>query len=231
VIAALSRPEARNAIDAETVGELHQLCRELEEKPQVLILTGTGNTFAAGADIRQLRDRRNHDALAGINSGIFDRIAALPMPTIAAVNGAAIGGGAELAYACDLRVASTAAKFGQPEVQLGIMAAAGGAFRLRELVGLGLAREMLYAGRILTADEAERVGLVSRLSAPEDLMETARQLAAKVNTAAPLALRLTKLALAVPREAHPVIDNIAQAVLFETEEKVARMTKFLERAK
>ncbi|GLW06485.1 putative enoyl-CoA hydratase/isomerase [Microtetraspora sp. NBRC 13810] len=219
----------RNAIDAATVAELHEVCADLERRPRVLVLTGSDGVFAAGADIRELRERRRDDALAGINSGLFDRIARLPMPTIAAVDGPALGGGAELAYACDFRLATPRARFGNPETGLGIMAAAGATWRLRELVGEPLAKEILLAGRVLSAEEAHAVRLVNELVPAEELLDAADRWAGRILKNAPLALRLTKLALAAPPGAHPQFDNIAQAVLFETEEKHERMTAFLER--
>lgn len=231
VVATLNRPAARNAIDLALVTELHELCADLEARPRILIVTGAEGFFAAGADIRELVERGRKQALDGINSSVFDRVAALPMPVLAAVDGPAIGGGAELAYACDLRIASTTATFGQPEVKLGILAAAGGAWRLRDLVGLSLAREMLYTGRTLKADEAHAAGLVTQVVEPGQALDAARSLAARMAGAAPLALRLTKLALRAPSAAHPLVDNIAQAVLFETEEKTQRMTAFLERTR
>nr|WP_285774659.1 enoyl-CoA hydratase/isomerase family protein [Microtetraspora sp. NBRC 13810] len=225
----LDRPHVRNAIDAATVAELHEVCADLERRPRVLVLTGSDGVFAAGADIRELRERRRDDALAGINSGLFDRIARLPMPTIAAVDGPALGGGAELAYACDFRLATPRARFGNPETGLGIMAAAGATWRLRELVGEPLAKEILLAGRVLSAEEAHAVRLVNELVPAEELLDAADRWAGRILKNAPLALRLTKLALAAPPGAHPQFDNIAQAVLFETEEKHERMTAFLER--
>lgn len=229
LVVRLHRPESRNAIDAAMVEELHEICSGLERDPRVLLLTGSGGIFAAGADIRQLRERRREDALAGINSGLFDRVARLPMPTVAAVDGAALGGGAELAYACDFRIASDRARFGNPEPQLGILAAAGACWRLRDLVGEPLAKEVLLGGRILDADEALAAHLVSEVVTPEMLEDAASRLLDRVLRAAPLALRLTKLALRAPAAAHPAFDEVAQAVLFETEEKQVRMTEFLEK--
>ncbi len=225
----LDRPQARNAIDAAMVADLHAVCAELERRPRILVLTGSDGIFAAGADIRELRERRREDALAGINSGLFDRIARLPMPTIAAVDGPALGGGAELAYACDFRLATPRARFGNPEAGLGIMAAAGACWRLRELVGEPLAKEILLAGRVLSAEEALAVRLVNEVVPQDELPAAADRLAARIAKNAPLALRLTKLALAAPPGAHPRFDDVAQAVLFETEEKHERMTAFLER--
>ncbi len=231
VLIRLNRPEVRNAIDQSMVDSLHEACALLEREPRVALLVGSGGTFAAGADIAQLRERRLTDALAGINSGIFDRIHRLPMPTIALLDGYALGGGAELAYACDFRIGTPTVKIGNPEPGLGILAAAGGAWRLRELVGEPLAKEVLLAGRILTGEEAREVRLLNELAAPEDLEAAGHRLADRIARQAPLAVRLSKAAFHAPREAHPLIDNVAQAVLFETQEKQDRMTAFLNRRK
>lgn len=229
LVVRLNRPHVRNAIDAATSAALHDVCAELERDPAVLVVTGTDGVFAAGADIAELRGRGRTEALQGVNSRLFDRIARLPMPTVAAVDGYALGGGAELAYACDLRIASDRARFGNPEVELGIVAGAGACWRLRDLVGEPLAKEVLLAGRVLDAGEALACHLVTQVVAPADLMAAAHALVDRIARGAPLAVRLTKLALAAPRDSHPVVDELAQAVLFETEEKHARMTAFLER--
>ena len=229
LIVTLHRPEVRNAIDAKLVASLHSVCAELEHQPRPMVLTGGTEIFAAGADIAQLRERTRQDALAGINSTIFDRIAALPMPTVAAVAGPAIGGGAELAYACDFRIVTPTTRFANPEAQLGILAAAGACWRLQELVGEPLAKEVLLAGRSIDAQVALARGLANEIVEPQALLATADAWVDRVLTAAPLALRLTKAALRAPRSAHPMIDNIAQAVLFETEEKAIRMDRFLKR--
>lgn len=229
VVVTLDRPEVKNAIDAAMVDSLHAICGDLERDPVPLILTGGTGIFAAGADIAQLRGRTRIDALAGINSGLFDRIARLPMPTVAAVTGPAIGGGAELAYACDFRIGTPAVRIGNPEGQLGILAAAGAAWRLPELIGEPLAKEILLAGRTLDAGEALAVGLLNEVVSADALMQTAHRWVDRILRNAPLALRLTKLALRAPREAHPVFDNVAQAILFETDEKHQRMDAFLAR--
>jgi enoyl-CoA hydratase len=231
VVVTLDRPEVKNAIDAAMVDGLHAVCADLERDPRPMVVTGGTEIFAAGADIGQLRERGRLDALAGINSGLFDRIARLPMPTVAAVAGPAIGGGAELAYACDFRIATPTVRFANPEGQLGILAAAGAAWRLPELVGEPLAKEVLLAGRSISAQDALAVRLVNEVVEPDALLATAHAWVDRILRSAPLATRLTKLALRTPREAHPVFDNVAQAVLFETEEKQARMTAFLDRRK
>lgn len=231
----LDRPAVRNAIDATMVEELHTVCGHLERHPKILILSGTEvngrGVFASGADIAQLRERRRDDALAGINSRIFDRIHKLPMPVIAAIDGYALGGGAELAYAADFRIATPHLTIGQPETNLGIIAAAGGLWRLKELVGEAVALDILLAGRLLGADEALALHLVTELHEPAQLVGAAHALADRIGAQDPLAVRISKRVFAAPREAHPHIDELAQAVLFESEAKFDRMQAFLDRKK
>lgn len=231
----MNRPQVRNAIDATMVAELHEVCAYLEVTPKILILTGCEvdgrGIFASGADIAQLRERRREDALRGVNSQIFDRIHKLPMPVIAAIDGYALGGGAELAYAADFRLGTPSIKMGQPETNLGIIAAAGGLWRLKELVGEPVALEILLAGRILSADEALELHLVTELHEPSALLPAAHALADRIGAQDPLAVRVTKRVFAAPREAHPHIDELAQAILFESQAKFDRMQAFLDRKK
>ena len=229
VIATLNRPEKRNAIDLETIEALHALCAELEAEPRTLILTGTDGVFAAGADIAQLRERRAEDARAAINATAFIRINELPMPVIAAVPGFALGGGAELAYAADIRIASPSLKIGNPETGLGIIAAAGATWRLPEIVGNARAAELLLTGRVLGADEALAWGLISAIHPEEELLAAAHTIADRIAANDPLATQHTKRALRAPRHEHPDIERELQAELFESEEKMRRMTEFLER--
>jgi len=229
VVATLDRPEVRNAIDQTMVDELHALCGELEERPRTLILIGAEGVFASGADIAQLRDRRADDARRGINTRAFQRIRALPMPVIAALDGWALGGGAELAYAADLRIGTPRLRIGNPETGLGIIAAAGATWRLREIVGEARAAELLLTGRLLDADDALAWGLVSSLHEPDALLDAALALAARVAANDPLATRHTKTALRAAPAAHPAIDLALQAELFESPQKHRRMTAFLER--
>lgn len=231
VVLRLTRPEVKNAIDQEMVDRLHEACTLLERTPRVAILAGSDGVFAAGADIAQLRERRREDALRGINSGIFDRIRRLPMPTIALLDGYALGGGAELAYACDFRIGTPRVKIGNPEAGLGILAAAGATWRLRELVGEPLAKELLLTGRILDATEAHAVRLLNEVVEPDELEAAGQRWAGRIARQAPLAVRLAKSVFHAPPEAHPFVDDMAQAVLFETQDKYDRMTAFLERRK
>ncbi|MFE4836010.1 enoyl-CoA hydratase/isomerase family protein [Arthrobacter sp. NPDC056691] len=235
----LHRPEVRNAIDQQMVDELHHVCAYLERTPRILILSGTQADpatgakaiFASGADIAQLRERRRDDALAGINSGIFDRIAKLPMPVIAALDGYVLGGGAELAYAADFRIGTDAVRMGNPETNLGILAAAGATWRLKELVGEPRAKQILLAGKVLTGQECLSSGLITELVGPDELMDAAHALADSIAAQDPLAVRITKSVFHAPREAHPVIDTVAQGMLFESQAKFDRMQAFLDRKK
>lgn len=229
VVATLDRPEKRNAIDQETVDALHALCAELEADPRTLILTGAGGTFAAGADIAQLRDRGADDARRAINAAAFIRVAELPMPVIAALDGYVLGGGAELAYAADLRIGTPSLRMGNPETGLGIMAAAGATWRLPEIVGAARAADLLLTGRILDADDALAWGLVSAIHPSEKLLDAAHTIADRIALNDPLATRHTKRALRAPRSEHPQIEKHLQSELFESPEKTRRMTEFLER--
>lgn len=228
IVVTIDRVEQRNAIDAEMISELHEVCALLEHDPKLLLLTGRGDHFAGGADINQLRVRTRDDALRGINRTLFDRIAALPLPTVAAIRGYALGGGAELSYACDIRICSSSALFGNPEPGLGIMAAAGASYRLPALVGVSVAKQVLLGGRTIDADTALRTGLVMEIA--DDPVAAAHALLNRVVKQAPLALKLTKTIVDAPGH-HSWADDIAQAVLFETEDKQRRMTAFLEKKK
>jgi enoyl-CoA hydratase/carnithine racemase len=229
VVVTLNRPETRNAIDQRMVDELHTICAALEREPRILILTGAGGVFASGADIAELRERRAADAHRGINVGLFARVAALPMPVIAALDGYALGGGAELAYAADFRLGTPRLRIGNPETGLGIIAAAGALWRLPELVGEPLAKEILLAGRVLTGEEALSARLVTELHEPDALLPAAHALADRIAANDPLATQYTKAVFHAGRGEHPRAEQDAQAVLFESPEKQRRMTEFLER--
>ena len=201
----------------------------LEVEKKILVLTGAGGVFASGADIAQLRERTADDARRGINSAVFRRIRDLPMPVIAAVAGYALGGGAELAYAADIRIATPDARFGNPETGLGIIAAAGATWRLPEIVGHARATELLLTGRIIDAATALDWGLVTALHEPGELLAAAHGLADRITANGARATELTKRALIAPREQHPAIELELQAELFDSDEKRARMTAFLDR--
>ena len=229
VIATLDRPEKRNAIDQATIDALHDLCALLERTPRTLIITGTDGVFAAGADIAQLRDRTADDARRAINATAFIRVHDLPMPVIAALDGYALGGGAELAFAADIRIATPSLRIGNPETGLGIIAAAGATWRLPEIVGDARASELLLTGRALDAEEALRWGLVSSLHPADELLAAAHRIVDRIAANDPLATQHTKRALRTPRAGHPAIEVELQAELFESPEKIRRMTDFLEK--
>lgn len=228
----LDRPDVRNAIDLQMVEELHAVCGHLETDPKILILTGSSGApavFASGADIAELRDRRRSEGLRGINAFLFDRIARLPLPVIAAVDGYALGGGAELAFAADFRIGTREMRLGNPEANLGIMAAAGATWRLAELVGESVAKEILLAGRVLDGNECLEVGAITQLVETQNLLQAAHGLADRIAELDLTAVQVTKTVLRMPRAAHPDVDTLAQALLFESEQKYERMDAFLAR--
>ena len=231
VVVRLNRPEARNAINQQMVDELHRVCAELEVEPRILIITGSDGVFASGADIAELRERTSVDARQGINTMLFLRIADLAMPVIAAIDGHALGAGAELAYAADFRIGTPNARIGNPETGLGIIAAAGAMWRLPELVGEPLAKQMLLAGRVLDAEKAAAVGLLTEIVEPDELLAAAHALADEIAAKSVAATIRTKALLRGDRGRHPQADLDAQAVLFDSDEKRDRMTAFLSRKK
>ncbi|MGH9861954.1 MAG: enoyl-CoA hydratase/isomerase family protein [Candidatus Acidiferrales bacterium] len=234
----VNRPEVRNALGKETVGEMHAALRALAAREDVglLIITGAGDkAFVSGADIREVRQRGKREALEAINQELFSAVENFPWPVIAAVNGFALGGGFELALACDLRVAAEEAKFGFPETGLGIIPAAGGTQRLPRYVGWGKAKELIYTGDILDAREAERLGIVNQVAPRAELMAAARALAEKILSRGPLAVRLAKLSLNVAARAGLdvglQVERLAQTILFESKDKLEGTTAFLEKRK
>ncbi len=227
VLLGLNRPAKYNALDEAMVDEIDRALLQIRREPSILVVySTTPGVFAAGADIAELIDRDADAALRSINAGLFDRIEAHRWPTIAAVDGPAFGGGCELALACDLRVASPRARFAQPELGLGILAGAGANWRLPQVVGLPLARRMLYTGEELAADAALAAGLVDAVH-PDGLLDEAIALAQRVASRSWRALELTKLALRAHRPATTSLDIVAQAVLFDSQDKRERMNRFL----
>ena len=233
----VNRPEARNALDTATVDEFHRALDEVRAaRCTVLIVTGAGErAFVSGADIGAIRGRRRDDALASINSRLMSAVEAHEAVTIAAVNGYALGGGCELALACDLRVAAEEAVFGLPEPSLGIIPGAGGTQRLPRIVGLGRAKEMVLAGVRWDARQALAYGLVSQITPRAELMAAARALAERVLALGPLAVRLAKAALnasqQMPLAAGLLYESTAQAITFESRDKQEGTSAFLEKRK
>jgi enoyl-CoA hydratase len=235
----LNRPDVRNALSQEMVDELHTALDALEadDRVRALIVTSAGGkAFMSGADIGELRNRRREDAFKGINANLFSHFERFPRPTVAAIVGWCLGGGCELVSSCDFRIAGESSKYGQPEVGLGIMAAAGGTRRLPALVGLSKARWLLFSGAIIDAAEAERIGLVDRVVPDDEVMAAARELLAPILKQAPEAVRRTKEAIqswahrATEDELRKQADEI-QAELFEHPEKFERMDAFLAKRK
>ncbi len=233
----VNRPEKRNALDTPTVEEMHRALEEVRgARATVLIVTGAGDqAFVSGADIGAIRARRRDDALASINSRLMSAIEGLEAVSIAAVNGYALGGGCELALACDLRIAAENAVFGQPEPAIGIIPGAGATQRLPRVVGLGRAKEMILTGSRWDARQALAYGLVSEVVAPADLMRAALAMAERVLALGPLAVRLSKLALnasaSMPLAAGLLYESTAQAITFESKDKQEGTTAFLEKRK
>jgi enoyl-CoA hydratase len=196
----INRPKALNALNLETLVEMRQCFGELAKDPaiRVVIITGAGEkAFVAGADISYMQalDPIAGKAFGKLGHEVMRIIENLPQPVIAAVNGFALGGGCELSLACDIRLAASNAKFGQPEVNLGIIPGFGGTQRLPRLIGKGLANELIFSGNIIDAEEACRIGLVNRVYAPENLMIECRALAQKIASRGPGAVRLCKEAV------------------------------------
>ncbi|HZQ75816.1 MAG TPA: enoyl-CoA hydratase/isomerase family protein [Acidimicrobiia bacterium] len=232
LLVGFNRPEKRNAIDLATTEALHQVLSDHARDRCILVLhSTTPGMFVAGADIGELLARDADDAFMGINVRLFERLEAHRWPTIAAVDGPALGGGCELAMACDLRIASTRARFAQPELNLGILAGAGGNWRLPQLVGLPTARRMLYLGETLDDAAALDAGLVDAVHEPDGLLDAALDMAAAIAARSWRALELTKLALRLHRPSTTTFDVAAQSLLFESDDKRERMEGFLNRRK
>jgi len=234
----IDRPEVRNALDLDTVAAVREALGRLETDASVgvVIITGAGESaFVSGADINDIRERGRDEGLAAINSSLFAEIERFPRPTIAAVNGYALGGGCELALACDIRIASDTAKFGQPELGLGIIPGAGATQRLPRLVGMGRAKHMILTGDVIDAKQALEIGLVSAIAPAGQLQLRARELAKKILRQGPLAARLAKIALnasaRVDMDSGLLIETLAQALCYSSEDKREGTTAFLEKRK
>jgi enoyl-CoA hydratase len=199
-VVTINRPKALNALNEATVRELDKIIDVLaqDDSVKVVIITGSGEkSFVAGADIVEMKDK---DAMEGrewgiLAQGVFNKLEGLAKPVIAAVNGYALGGGNELQMACDIRVASEKAKFGQPEVTLGITPGFGGTQRLPRLVGKGMAKKLLFTADMIDAAEAYRIGLVDQLAPADQLMDEAKKLAKTIMSRGPIAVKLCKFAV------------------------------------
>lgn len=236
----INRPKAFNSLNSDTLTELSTVLDELgrDSSVKVVILTGSGEkAFVAGADISQMKDLNPLEGrrFGQLGHTTFRKIELLPQPVIAAIKGFALGGGCELAMACDIRLASESAKFGQPEVTLGLTAGFGGTQRLPRLVGTGLASELLFTGDIIDAHEAYRIGLVNHVYPIDTLMEEAQKLAKRIADRAPVAVQLSKSA--IQRGSNMDLDS-AQAyeaevfgLTFSTQDQKEGCTAFAEKRK
>ena len=191
----IASPATLNALNTTLLCELEDFVDTLDiERTRVLVITGEGKAFVAGADISEMAHLSETEGLVFGQRGsrVFKKIEDLPFPVIAAVNGFALGGGCELAMACDIRIASIKARFGQPEVGLGIIPGFSGTYRLAKLVGQGVAKELIYTARMIDADEALRIGLVNSVVLPEELMNAVDAMVALILKNAPLAISFAK---------------------------------------
>lgn len=234
----VNRPDVRNAMNRRVMEDLRAALDEFREDDGVgiVVLTGAGEkAFVAGADIGELRERTARDGLAARMQRLYDEIEAYEKPTIAAVNGYALGGGLELAMACDIRIASENARFGLPETALSIIPGAGGTQRLARLVGKGRALEMILTGRAIDAEEAWAIGLVTKVVPQAGLMDAARETAGQILSKGPLAVRLARLAVQTGFETDQrtglVVERLAQALLYASEDKREGTSAFVEKRK
>lgn len=238
-IITINRPKALNALNSAVLDELDATIDGVDlDAVRCLILTGAGEkSFVAGADIAEMSTltKEEGEAFGKKGNDIFRKIEKLPIPVIAAVNGFALGGGCEISMSCDIRICSDNAVFGQPEVGLGITPGFGGTQRLARVVGLGMAKQMIYTARNIKADEAYRIGLVNAVYPQEELMDAAKKLASGIAKNAPIAVRACKKAIN-----DGISENMDDAIVieeklfgscFETEDQKAGMGNFLEKDK
>jgi len=233
----INRPEQLNALNRATLEALDDAIGGLDQaNVRAVIVTGTGEkAFVAGADVAEMAGLTRPEAaeFSRLGNAVFRRLETLPQPVIAAVNGYALGGGCELALACDIRLASTRAQFAQPEVGLGIPAGFGGTQRLARLIGPGLAKEMLYSAGRVSAERALAIGLVNAVYEPEALLPAARDLAARIARQAPRAVRVTKAALdrglQLDLDSGLALESELFAQCFETADQREAMRAFTEK--
>ncbi|MGB8954719.1 MAG: enoyl-CoA hydratase-related protein [Tumebacillaceae bacterium] len=234
----LNRPNARNALNSALLDELgHALdAVEKSETIKVLVITGAGEkAFAAGADIAEMATKSAIEGRTFSARGMesISKLSTIPQPTIAAVNGFALGGGCEVILACDIRIASTKAKFGQPEVNLGVTPGFGGSQRLPRIVGEGIAKELLFTGDMIDANRAYEIGLVNRVVEPEALLDTAWEMAQKIASKGQIAVRLTKqgvnAGLNMDLERGLQYETELFGLSFSTEDQKEGMAAFLEK--
>ncbi|MFO8071109.1 MAG: enoyl-CoA hydratase-related protein [Polyangia bacterium] len=236
---AVNRPDVLNALNIRVLEELLAAVGRASEDPavKVLILTGEGRAFVAGADISQMREFGTLDGLrfGDLGHALLQAFETMDKPVIAAVNGFALGGGTEISLGCDFIYASTKAKFGQPEVNLGIIPGFGGTQRLARTVGMNKARELVYTGEVIGAEEALRIGLVSAVYEPDELMDKVRERAALVASKGPRAVaaakRVMNKGVDLSLDAALELEKQAFSALFGTEDQREGMSAFVEKRK
>ncbi len=236
-IATINRPKALNALNGAVVADLEALISEVEKDTElgVLILTGEGRSFVAGADIGEQRDFNLDQARAWSKRGsaLFRRIEKLEIPTIAAVNGFALGGGCELAMSCDIILASEKAKFGQPEVGLGITPGFSGTQRLPRRVGVAKAKELTFSGKMISAEEAKEIGLANAVYAPEELLNAAKEMANSFLKNSPVAVKYAKVCIdrgmQMDIDSAIALENEMFALCYASPDQKEGMTAFLEK--
>lgn len=238
-IMTISAPKSLNALNSKILGEMDDYLTHLDcNKFRCLIVTGDGEkSFVAGADISEMATLNvpQGQTFGSRGAAVFRKIEKLPVPVIAAVNGFALGGGCELAMACDIRICSDNARFGQPEVGLGIIPGFSGTVRLARLVGMGMAKQLIYTGKNIKADEALRIGLVNEVVPQADLMNRAMELAAQIAANAPLAVKAAKLCINTEWDMDAdeaiVFESGAFGQCFATEDQKEGMKAFLSKGK
>ncbi|CCQ97349.1 3-hydroxybutyryl-CoA dehydratase [[Clostridium] ultunense Esp] len=238
-IISINRPNALNALNSNVLGELDNTVDMVidDDDVHILIITGEGRAFVAGADISEMKDMNMVAArkFAEKGSKLFRKIELMEKPVIAAVNGFALGGGCELAMCCDLRIASTKAKFGQPEVGLGIIPGFAGTQRLSRIIGLGKAKELIFTTEMIDAEEAYRIGLVNKIVPGEELMDEAIAMANKIVSNGQIAVRFAKVAInrgiETDIETGMDIEKNLFGLCFATEDQKEGMEAFLEKRK
>ncbi|MBF4695583.1 enoyl-CoA hydratase-related protein [Fusibacter ferrireducens] len=236
-ILTINKPESLNALNTKVLKELSIAVDRVKEREDVdvLIITGAGKAFVAGADITEMKDMNAQEGRAFGTFGmhVFRKIELLEKPVIAVINGFALGGGCELAMCCDIRIASEKAKFGQPEVGLGITPGFAGTQRLTRLVGMGRAKELIFTAEIITAEQALNIGLVNSVVSSEALMRTALAMANKISANAQLAVRYAKSAINRGSESDietaMVIEQDLFGLCFATQDQKEGMTAFIEK--
>ena len=235
----INRPQALNALNSQVLEELEAAFKAVDlETTRALVLTGAGEkSFVAGADIGEMSSlsKGEGEAFGKKGNDVFRFIETFPIPVIAAVNGFALGGGCEISMSCDIRICSENAIFGQPEVGLGITPGFGGTQRLARIVGVGMAKQLIYTARNIKADEAARIGLVNAVYPQEELLAQAKKLASIIAANAPIAVRNCKKAINDGLDADMdqaiVIEEKLFGDCFETEDQKAAMANFLEKDK